>query len=314
MKAIELYIADLKSTVHEKRKRAINALIALKEKESLKPLLVIAGDRNVEIRYMVARAFGAFDDKILIEPLLKFLKDDSAKVRYRAAMSLMSHRHEKIVQPLIDALGDPDENVRYWAAKAAAKIGDEQAILKLRQSLSSTDWIVRKAASDALSEIGPPALKYLYETLERGGEDAKFWAVKTVGRIADQSSTSVLVPLLADRNIDVQTAAVEALGNISDSRAINPLISLLQSDENHLKHHIKEALCKIGDKCIAHLIKVLSSSSWGARRTASAHASSIVSGVPTETQSRSPSMRLHSPASTRPAPISTICVTPCSFI
>lgn len=268
MKALELYIADLKSTVHEKRRRAINALIAMKEKESIKPLLVIAGDRNVEIRYMVARAFGVFDDKLLIDPLLKLLKDDSAKVRYRAAMSLMSHRHEKIIQPLIDALGDPDENVRYWAAKAAAKIGDEQTILKLRQCLSSQEWIVRKAAADALAEIGPPALKYLYETLERGGDDARFWAVKTVGRIGEQSSTTVLVPFLADRNQDVQTAAVEALGNISDSRAINPLVSLLQGEDSHLKHHIKVALCKIGDKCIAHLVKVLSSSSWSARRTA----------------------------------------------
>ncbi|HPG57267.1 MAG TPA: HEAT repeat domain-containing protein, partial [Candidatus Wallbacteria bacterium] len=176
---------------------------------------------------------------------------------------------EKVVQPLIDALSDADENVRYWSAKALAKIGDEQAILKLRQSLSSPEWIVRKAASDALIEIGPPALKYLYEILERSGEDARFWAVKTVGKIGDQSSTPVLMPFLADKNQDVQTAAVEALGNISDSRAINPLISLLQSDENHLKHHIKEALCKIGDKCIAHLIKVLSSSNWSARRTAS---------------------------------------------
>lgn len=269
MKAIELYIADLKSTVHEKRKRAINALIALKEKESIKPLLVIANDRNVEIRYMTARAFGVFDDRILIEPLIKYLKDESPKVRYRAAMSLMTHRHEKIVQPLIDALSDADENVRYWAAKALAKTGDENAILKLRQCLSSPEWIIRKSASDALIEIGAPSLKYLYEILERAGEDARFWTVKTIGKIADQSSTSVLIPFMADKNQDIQTAAVEALGNISDSRAINPLISLLQSDENHLKHHIKEALCKIGDKCIAHLIKVLSSSSWGARRTAS---------------------------------------------
>ncbi len=269
MKTIELYIADLKSTVHEKRKRAINALITLKEKEAIKPLLVIAGDRNTEIRYMIARAFGAFDDKILIDPLIKYLKDESAKVRYRAAMSLMSHRHEKVVNPLIEALNDIDENVRYWAAKALAKIGDENTILKLRQCLSSPEWIIRKSAAGALAEIGAPALKYLYEILERAGEDAKFWTIKTIGKIADQSSTSVLIPFLADKNHDIQTAAVEALGKISDSRAINPLISLLQSGAGHLKHHIKEALCNIGDKCIAHLVKVLSSSNWNARYVAS---------------------------------------------
>ena len=269
MKAIELYIADLKCNVHEKRKRAINALISLKEKESIKPLLVIAGDMNVEIRYMIAKAFGVFEDRLLIEPLLKYLKDESPKVRYRAAMSLMTYRHEKIPGPLIDALGDSDENVRYWVAKAIAKMADESVISRLQQCLSSGEWVVRKTASDALVEIGVPALSGLYETLLKAGDDAKFWAIKTIGRIADQSSTTYVLPFLADKNQDVRIATIKALGNISDSRSINPLIILLEGYDNHLKPHISEALCKIGDKSLNHLIKVLSSSNWSARRSAS---------------------------------------------
>lgn len=268
MKAVELYITDLKSTIHEKRKRAINALVSLKEKDAIKPLLVIANDRNVEIRYMVAKAFGAFDDRILIDPLVKFLGDESPKVRYRAAMSLMNYRHEKIVLPLIKALSDADENVRYWVIKALAKAGGELAIAKLAVCLSSQEWIIRKSAAIAMAEIGKESLPALVETLKTAGEDARFWAIKAMGRIGDQSATPHILPFLADRNQDIQVATLEALGNISDNRAIAPLMALLEGREGHLRPHLRDALCKIGDKCLPQLIKALSSHDWNARRIA----------------------------------------------
>jgi len=268
LKALELYIADLKSTIHEKRKRAINALISLKEKDAIKPLMVIANDRNIEIRYMVAKAFGVLEDKILIDTLIKYLGDESPKVRYRAAMSLMNYKHEKAVQPLINSLNDPDENVRYWVSKALAKSASEYGISKLIACLSSPEWIVRKTASHSIVEIGKPALPGLFETLKTAGEDACFWAIKTLGKISDQAATPHILPYLADRNPDIQIAALGALGNISDARAVAPLMALLETREGHLRPHLKEALCRIGDRCLPQLINALASSDWNARRLA----------------------------------------------
>lgn len=268
MKTVELYIADLKSTIHDKRKRAINALIKLKENEAIRPLLNISADRNVEIRYMVAKAFGVYDDKVLIDPLLKLLSDESPKVRYRAAMSLMNYRHERVVEPLVKALSDPDENVRYWSAKALGKMGGEHVLAKLKLCLSSKEWAVRKTASFAIVEIGSPALAPLLEVLKNGGDDARFWALKSLGKIGEQSATPAVMQCLADANPDVRMAAVEALGRISDSRAIGPLVALAEGNDGSMRVHIKESLCMIGDRSIASLIKLLSSPNWGARKLA----------------------------------------------
>ena len=269
MKTVELYIADLKSTIHDKRKRAINALIKLRESEAIRPLLNIASDRNVEIRYMVAKAFGVYDDKVLIDPLLKFLTDESPKVRYRAAMSLMVFKHERVVEPLIKALSDPDENVRYWSAKALGKIGGEYALSKLKLCLSSKEWILRKTASFAIVEIGNSALAPLLDVIKNGGDDARFWAVKSLGKIRENSAVPAIISCLADPVSDVRTAAVEALGRLSDARAIGPLLALAEGNDSSMRPHINEALCMIGDKCIPHLIKLLSSTNWGARKLAS---------------------------------------------
>jgi len=270
LKAIELYIADLKSSVHDKRKRAINALISLKEKEAVRPLLNIANDRNVEIRYMLAKAFGSFDEKALIDALIKYLSDESPKVRYRAAMSLANHKNDKAIEPLVKALADNDENVRYWVAKALAKHSQQIVIPKLQVCLSSQEWVIRKNASMALADIGKPSLEFLFHTIKNAGDDAKFWAVRALGKIADTSAVPILLTLLTDPNQDVQIATIEALGNISDARAIGPLTVLLESHENHIKQPLIKALCKIGDKCVPQLIKTLGSVNWNARHLASA--------------------------------------------
>jgi HEAT repeat protein len=53
----------------------------------------------------------------------------------------------------------------------------------------------------------------------------RYYAVHVMGELRNQSSVEILIPLLADREVNYHAAW--ALGQIRDSRAIAPLITML---------------------------------------------------------------------------------------
>jgi HEAT repeat protein len=167
------------------------------------------------------------------------LKDTDEHVRARSAIALGFLGDCRAVNPLIELLDQRDVSAD-MAAHALGRLGDVRAVEPLLRVLSPTN---------AYNHLQVPAIDALVQ-------------LKAV------HATELLIPLLADRHIDIAKRAatalaelgepkwekyvkgdkddIERLGNCQDERIVAPLISALGSRYRERRNESARALAKLG--------------------------------------------------------------------
>lgn len=124
-----------------------------------------------------------------IEGLIKALEyQEDQNVRLAAASALGRIKDSRAVEPLISALED-HPRVREVAALALGEIGDPRAVRGLVTILGDDSWEEgRSTVAKALGKIGDPrATKPLINLLEDKRENVRWYALKSLETITDQS-------------------------------------------------------------------------------------------------------------------------------
>jgi len=124
-----------------------------------------------------------------------------------------------------------------------------QELIKL---LGHADMRVRQEAQFALADKGAASARALKELAFKGESTLpRLHAIWALGQIAGKGDTNVLaglVPLLADKDLEVRCQAAKALGDGKIASAEAALLQLLKDPEARARYFAAMSLGKIGDK------------------------------------------------------------------
>ena len=190
----------------------------------------------------------------------------------------------------IDAyLKDESDILRSSAVRALAGLrdGSPEIRKRLKEALLDPDPDVRSDAMEALSGIAQPEDA---ETIRRSLEgdpvrEVKLAAIRALGRMCDIGSTDLLRALVLSRSearvaweddgdwedwLDIQITAITALGDMGLVEAVPDMLAA-RDDElaQTLDTPVFEALSKLGDEGISHLLAIVETESGLAAQRAS---------------------------------------------
>jgi len=189
---------------------------------------------NWFVRRGLIGALGATGDVRALPRLQEALADEEACIRSDAAEALGVIGDPGATEGLVRALGDEDEEVRDSA---------KRALYKLHQPVSADErlgfWILWLAACDpTVREWGaiklgdtydPRAVQPLAEMLADSSTRVRAAALRSLGRIGDESMIPVITELWADEGEEpeVRAACVAALSAIEGPEAVSTLVAAL---------------------------------------------------------------------------------------
>ena len=261
----------------DKRKKAIEELVAAEDARGVELLLPLLTDEWISVREAAAIGLGKLRDPRAATPLLERLNDDSPEVR-RAALNALGHVGDvRAVKPLLLA-GLEDPHVRFTASESVARLGKvairplmklaeqgdgglrlevavalgkiqgAEAVGTLAQLLRDRHSVVRAHAAEALGKIGgEDAAQALLKGLTDDDPSVRSNAAAALGKIADKRTAGPLTKLLGDSDGDVRARAVVALGKLKESAAVPALVACLQDEDPELRSKVAEALGEIAD-------------------------------------------------------------------
>ncbi len=184
----------------EPRIAAAFALLRIKSKEAIAPLIQCLTDENSEIRAAAAFALGGIPSEVAEEALLRCLSDNSYKVVGNATYALSNFSSEKSIPYLLELLN--------------GKIGHE---------------VMESAVGALISNGRKEAIRPLLQLLSAGLLDTRYIRFKVdAGLIA-----SALPDLLEDGNKYIRKKAMEIIGYYCNGRDVRDrLASLSEADSD----------------------------------------------------------------------------------
>ena len=208
---IPLLLKAMEDVSWRVRKSAVEVLLddypIEKYIEGLIGLLYIgdnAGARNSAIEALVrlGKKATAF--------LVRAFQTPNRDVRKFVIDVLGEHRDPRSLPLMLEALRDEDENVRATAVEHLGKVGEVSVVDALIEIIEKGDLWTSYPAADALGRIGNrKAVPCLLRAL--GTKPLREPVLKALGRLADPTSLSSIVPLLEEQSINVQEQALKTI-------------------------------------------------------------------------------------------------------
>lgn len=193
--------------------KAIEALVRIKDPNTVTHLIDILNDNSEYVRRAAVEVLNEIADQRAIKDLLVAMRDTDWWVRVRAADALGSIGGPRVVEAVMGLIRDEDEFLRRTAVEILNSVKDERAYFYLVQALNDNDWWVRERAIDALAAFGDQkAIPELYTALEKYPESAAV----IVQALLKLGSESVVQDLLAKANATSGDARKELLLAISE--------------------------------------------------------------------------------------------------
>lgn len=227
--------------------------LSASQAEELMPLLEDP-DPDVRLAAINVLSFTADEAELIVNALGKMAKSPDFRVRQAVAGTLGKLGASDALVPLKELLQDPVPGIQVAALSALASIGSDSAPLidDLRLLLShENSWVAEEAINTvaALGRSGAELSDQLVGLLKSPDERIRYAAAKALGKTlaastapriglaalfaaafseepevpeaSRQSAAQALLPLLADADEDIRSAAITSLGEI---RIINDKI------------------------------------------------------------------------------------------
>jgi HEAT repeat protein len=188
-------------------------------------------------------------DPIAVPGLIALLSHGHPAVRGLAARTLEKIKDARAVPALIACLGDEDEFVRGYAAMALAAIGDRRAAGPLIEALRASRPEKLGGVALALGLLNAvESIDDFLPHISPGQPPAiRARAVSALGTMIDPRIPGILVPLLADADLQVRSRAVAGLARGRYPEAVEPLLAYLGDADWQMRIAVVGALEAIGD-------------------------------------------------------------------
>ena len=211
----------------------------------------------------------ALEEGGVVERVVRQAKSRFKWTRAHALRILGELKLPTSVPTLLQALEDPDTDVRTVAARSLGRMKIHAAEEALIGLLGKQDQSVSARIAAMCIEMGPRTAPLLIKKLRDGTPEARFWAARILGEIADPRATRSLCDGLLDPDPDVRSASARALGSVADPATAQMVGALLQDPVWYVRAHAAEALGKLGNPFFAaQLGDALKDVSWWVRKNA----------------------------------------------
>jgi HEAT repeat protein len=187
----------------------------------------------------------------------RLLESNSPRVREATLRALAVRERPMLRRAVERQLASNNAEVAVMAVYALGHLEDRAAVPRLREELKSPRAQMRMTAAWALGMIEDPAAAADLEPLARADADrrVRLVAIGALGDIEASRSFETLVALLAERDLELATAAAEALSSLdTPSNAPAALLKAAQSEHRPLRLAALEALAHIEDPAVIPLL------------------------------------------------------------
>jgi len=245
-------------------------------------LITALNDHDSNVRVVVVRTLGETKDPRAIKAVIAALNDIDVKVRLEA-IEVLSKLDWSTANIICSAIEDEEEIVQKKVVEICVKFG-KQAVNCLIAALNQPGS-VQSYAIDGIIEIkDTSAVEPLIAILKNS--NYKYKVIRVLGEFKDPHAIQPLIAELTDKYISnelekilikfgeptvvplievlaghddifARQQAAKILGEIKDNRAIEPLINALTDSAQSVITNSKEALLKICEPAIDHLIAAL---------------------------------------------------------
>ena len=193
----ETYLHNLNADDESIRLSAIESLRELTDTETIPTLIKALNDESPEVRRTVILALRQFkDDDRIIEPLVHMIKDHDNRVRRRASAWVMSRGIDKrLVEPMIALLADTQNpiHVREFAAMSLGSHRDRRALPHLNAILAEHTPQMRRRVVQSLSGMpDESSISVLIPILYEDDEIAQMLTAKTLMAIGTDEATEAI--------------------------------------------------------------------------------------------------------------------------
>ncbi len=222
--------------------RAVELLQKARDPETIRHLVPVLKDESEQARRCAVEVLNVVGDARSVKYLLQALKDDDWWVRSRAGDALGKIGGPKVIDAVLELVRDKDDDIRRAAIEILNQTKDERAIAHLIEATRDKDWWVSERAVDALAEIGSKlAVPRIYEMLKAGNARALPVVVRAVGKLGDQQSISLLLPLLARPEKEIRIETMQALTSLADEQIAEQIRVQLQAQTSNADATVAQA-------------------------------------------------------------------------
>ena len=123
----------------------------------------------------------------------------------------------------------------------------------LIDELTSGDDARAEGASQHLAEVGPSAVSLASQLLSLGDSDQRWWAVRTLARLATPEATRALTSALTDPQAAVRQAAALGLRGTTEPACLSALAATLGDPDPLAARLAGDALAEAGSQAIPYL-------------------------------------------------------------
>jgi hypothetical protein len=210
-------------------KRRIPDIEGMKQRNDIRGLIRLLGNRNFTVQWQAAAALGTMG-QAPIDQLVRELHHPDRNVRLGIIEALGDIRAPEAVPALIALLeSDRRAEIRWAITLALGEIGDQEAVPSLGRALRDPDKYVRYGAAIALDRLDrvpdSPVDKTYYLMAKHEWE-----RLKTEKDI----SVDALLQSTRDRDPQVRIKAVEIIGELKDPLACSAIAPALRDRDSRV--------------------------------------------------------------------------------
>ncbi|MCD4791902.1 MAG: HEAT repeat domain-containing protein [Bacteroidales bacterium] len=226
-------------------------------------------DADEQLRISVLESLIESRDHRAFEIISNAVKDKSSEVRIAALNSLLRMEDVSGLPAVISCLDDSDPNVRNIAVQVLI-IGGESSIPYLKEMLNDKEYFVVINSAVILNKLGNesgiPVIKNMLK--DKNPKVCLIAAMVLFEEIGDKSGIPVLIELLNNEDDAVKITAISLL-KMGNTKAVNALIPVLTDKNPEIQTQAALTLGEIGNvSCVPFLISALKNDTDSAFRVA----------------------------------------------
>ena len=214
---------------------------------------------------------GEIDDPRVIKSLLNFLKTDSFLIREQVFRSLckvaINHRTDviqilkskldglaletmlrvtancyghEVVSDLSELFDSKDAQTRYLAVIHLGNFKAQDTARILIQRFIDERYAIRKVAMEKLSQLQTYAISPLLETLKSSNKDLVYWALNSLGAIAEPTTLSSISTLLHSTDKELRLLALETISQINTEECCEIFLEAFDNDRWEVRQRASE--------------------------------------------------------------------------
>jgi len=239
----------------ESKKAILDYLSIIRPKQAIRSLINLLKNDYWVLREKASHVLLAYGKSILPE-LINAFTVDNVDIKYWILKILLKIHNETVIEPLIQFLNeDYPFELKRLAIEILVKLKTNKAVLPLLEQLKADNWTLRQIAAEALIEIGPSVTNYIIKFLNTNNEEVKYWLLRILSEIGNESHTEMLCNFLNDRIWFIRSAAAYAIYCVGNKKALPALLNMLNDKNVQVRKNAILALSKVGNKSTIKQLK-----------------------------------------------------------